>query len=117
MAQSEGIENDDIYALKIHDKGKDISEAIFLSNTLVKLSTTPLPLLLSFFKILKTLPGLKKTESTLGRESASSIENGGSLPSSWTNTVAKWSFNNCALSVSLLCSLPPLSLSGATPDL
>ena len=117
MNQSEGIEDEDIDALKIHDKGKDISEAVFLNNTLGKLSTPPLPLLLSFFKILKTLPGLKKTDPTLGRKSASSIENGGSLLSSWTNTVAKWSFNNCALSVSLLCRLPPKSLRGATPDL
>ena len=53
MAQSEGIEDEDIDALKIHDKGKDISEAVFLNNTLGKLSTLPLPLLLSFFKILK----------------------------------------------------------------
>ena len=69
MAQSEGIDDEDIDALKIHDKWKDISEAIFLNNTLGKLSTPPIPLILSFYKILKTLPGLKKTEPTLGRKS------------------------------------------------
>ena len=48
MAQSEGIEDEVIDALKIHDKEKDMSKAIFLNNTLRKLSTPPLPLLFEF---------------------------------------------------------------------
>ena len=47
MAQSEGIEYENIDALKIHDKGKEISDVICLNNTLSKLSTPPLPLLFS----------------------------------------------------------------------
>ena len=50
IVQSEGIEDEDIEALKMRDNGKDISEAIFLKSRFGKLSTPPLPLVLSFFQ-------------------------------------------------------------------